>query len=233
MTDRSGRATEWFSEIGVNFDTTYYGRCAGEARLALWSDFIERYSSPTGRAVDLGCGTGVLTFLLARANREALGIDGSDEMVAVCERKRQARQIDNVAFCRGDLDSLSSADIGNSTLIISSSVIEYVYDAGFVLDQIVGALAKGGTLLLSVPNEASLRRRLEPLAYRLTGRPAYMEFSRHKFLRREIVRALENRGLTVLETRYFSASWASRVARPLGLESLSESMILLAARKNS
>ncbi|HEU4340352.1 MAG TPA: metalloregulator ArsR/SmtB family transcription factor [Candidatus Binatia bacterium] len=51
---------------------------------------------------DVGCGTGTLTFELARFARKVVGVDLSQEMLRRARDGAQARQLRNVEFRRGD-----------------------------------------------------------------------------------------------------------------------------------
>jgi SAM-dependent methyltransferase len=51
---------------------------------------------------DIGCGTGTLTFELARFARKVVGVDLSQEMLRRARDGAQARQLRNVEFRRGD-----------------------------------------------------------------------------------------------------------------------------------
>jgi demethylmenaquinone methyltransferase/2-methoxy-6-polyprenyl-1,4-benzoquinol methylase len=66
---------------------------------------------PGDRALDLCCGTGDITFALARAGASAQGLDFSEPMLAVA-RKRQARSqnLRSIPFLQGDAQQLPFPD---------------------------------------------------------------------------------------------------------------------------
>ena len=49
---------------------------------------LDRYGIPKGLVLDLGCGTGTLTELLAKAGYDMIGIDNSEDMLNVALKKR-------------------------------------------------------------------------------------------------------------------------------------------------
>ena len=49
---------------------------------------LDRYRIPKGLVLDLGCGTGTLTELLAKAGYDMIGIDNSEDMLNVALKKR-------------------------------------------------------------------------------------------------------------------------------------------------
>lgn len=56
-----------------------------------WADFLEklfaREKRPVGTVLDLACGTGTMSFLLAERGYEMIGVDFSPEMLAVAAEK--------------------------------------------------------------------------------------------------------------------------------------------------
>lgn len=61
-----------------------------------------RHSSPGGRALDLGCGTGVFTVWLAKQKLEVTGVDYFPQAIAMA-RDRAERQKVDVDLITGDL----------------------------------------------------------------------------------------------------------------------------------
>jgi hypothetical protein len=72
---------------------------AEDAYEDFWFRLYGPLSRPSDTLVDLGCGRGALVRRFARGVREAVGIEASDAMVALCERERPA----NVRFIRGSV----------------------------------------------------------------------------------------------------------------------------------
>ncbi len=73
---------------------------------------VEGGSIAPGRALDLGCGTGVNCIYLARRGWEAVGVDFS--AVAIRRARRKARRAGaNCRFYQADVTDLSFLDPGN------------------------------------------------------------------------------------------------------------------------
>ena len=57
-----------------------------------WADYIretlEKYDIRDGLVLDLGCGTGTLTELLAASGYDMIGADNSDEMLEIAMEKK-------------------------------------------------------------------------------------------------------------------------------------------------
>jgi ubiquinone/menaquinone biosynthesis C-methylase UbiE len=72
-------------------------------------DMLDRLGLRTGdRVLDLACGTGTLTLAAAAAvgtTGEVVGVDRSEGMLAVADRKRQEAGLTNVRWIAGDMAS--------------------------------------------------------------------------------------------------------------------------------
>lgn len=106
-----------------------------------------------GRVLDLGCGTGTLTRLLASPGRAAVGIDPDPEMLRVA---RQRPGAGNVDWRLGHSDS---ADPGGADLAVMSGHVAQVFrdDAAWrtALHDLHRALVPGGTLAFESRNPAA------------------------------------------------------------------------------
>jgi trans-aconitate 2-methyltransferase len=106
---------------------------------------------PGGRAVDLGCGPGELTALLAEQTGAAdvLGLDSSPAMLDAA----RAYERDGLRFALGDLASWGDpADPVD--LVAANAALHWVPDHAEVLARWTGALGPGGQLAVQVPANA-------------------------------------------------------------------------------
>jgi trans-aconitate 2-methyltransferase len=125
-----------------------------------------------GTVVDLGCGTGNLTVLLAQRwpGARVLGVDSSEEMV------RAAPSDAGVEFTVGDIrDWPAPGDpiAGGVDVLISNAALQWVPGHLALLPGLVSVLAPGGCLAFQVPgnfDEPSHTIRRE-----LAAEPAYAE----------------------------------------------------------
>ena len=104
------------------------------------------------RFVDLGCGPGNITLLLASAwpDAEVIGVDGSAPMLALaCECNRQ-RSL-NARFQERTLQSLveepATSDLAPADAIVSNSVLHHLHDPG-QLWGVMRALGQHGTAVV-------------------------------------------------------------------------------------
>lgn len=102
-----------------------------------------------GTVVDLGCGPGNLTALLARRWPDAVitGVDSSPEMIEAA-----SRDVPAVAFTVGDLrDWLAQAGPGEVDVLVSNAALQWVPGHLDLLPSLVGAVRRGGWLAFQVP----------------------------------------------------------------------------------
>ena len=110
-------------------------------------DLLARVAAETpARIVDLGCGPGNLTALLAERwpTADVLGVDSSPEMVA-----QAAATVPSLRFVEGDLRTWEPA--GPVDVLFSSATYQWVPDHLDLLPRLVGHVAPGGWLALQVP----------------------------------------------------------------------------------
>lgn len=102
---------------------------------------------PTGRVVDLGCGTGLLTEGLHRelAAAETLGVDSSDAML---ERARTL-DVEGLTFTRGDI-STWQPDMPFD-VVFSHAALQWVDDHPALFARLKAMLVPGGELAVQVP----------------------------------------------------------------------------------
>jgi 2-polyprenyl-6-hydroxyphenyl methylase/3-demethylubiquinone-9 3-methyltransferase len=121
-----------------------------------WSiDEGERRPLAGKKAVDVGCGAGLLAEPLARLGAEVTGIDAAAENVEVARRhaERQGLAID---YRTGSIDALA----GTYDLVTSLEVLEHVSEPASFIAALAGALAEDGLLIVSTPNRTARSRLL-------------------------------------------------------------------------
>ena len=128
----------------MRWDPQQYGRYADE-RGRPFLDLVGRIGAPTPkRVVDLGCGTGELTALLARQWPSATveGIDSSPDMVAA------ATPGDRLSFRVGDVVDWDPSGVD---VIVSNAALQWVPTHRSLLSAWAAALPAGGWLAFQVP----------------------------------------------------------------------------------
>lgn len=106
---RARKVNDLFARIARRYDLINDLQSFGLHRL--WKRRVIRLAAvkPGQRALDLCCGTGDIALALARQGAETIGLDFSENMLAVAERRRPRRAVD-IKFTQGDAQLLSYAD---------------------------------------------------------------------------------------------------------------------------
>lgn len=104
------------------------------------------------RALDVGCGAGLLTEPLARLGAATTGIDAAVENVAVARHHAEGQGL-AIDYRVGGIEALAGEQYD---LVTSMEVIEHVTDPAAFVAGLAAALAPGGLMVLSTPNRTPL-----------------------------------------------------------------------------
>jgi len=126
-----------------------WGTPAGQKRVTRRFNFFKKYGSlTTGKKVlEIGCGTGVFTALLAQTEAHTTAIDISPELI---ERAKLTIPHSNVSFEVQDAMATSFKDQSFDS-VIGCSVLHHL-DALVALKEFFRLLKPDGTLVFSEPN---------------------------------------------------------------------------------
>ena len=109
------------------------------------------------RTLDIGCGSGLITKVLAEASAEVVGVDVSEEAIAVS--RGVLGEAANVQLMVADVFQSKGAlgDCGGSfDLVVLSEVLEHIQDDEGALHTVWQLLGEKGWLLLTVPGDPKL-----------------------------------------------------------------------------
>jgi 2-polyprenyl-6-hydroxyphenyl methylase/3-demethylubiquinone-9 3-methyltransferase len=106
------------------------------------------------RALDLGCGAGLLTEPLARLGAAATGIDAAAENIAVARLHAEGQGL-AIDYRTGGVEAVAGEQYD---LVTSMEVIEHVVDPALFVAGLAAALAPEGLMILSTPNRTPLSR---------------------------------------------------------------------------
>jgi arsenite methyltransferase len=101
--------------------------------------------------LDLGSGAGADVLISARRvgpTGKAIGLDMTDEMLALARSNAVAAGVGNVEFVKGYIEEMPLAD-GSVDVVISNCVINLAADKGQVIREAARVLAPGGRLAVS------------------------------------------------------------------------------------
>ena len=157
----------------------------------------DRHPLEGKRALDMGCGAGLLSEPLARLGADVTGADGAAENIAVA-RAHAGESGLTIDYRTGDTSAVTGETFD---LVVSLEVIEHVTDAGTFVRGLADALAPGGLLIVSTPNRTRLSRFAmvtlgEGLGHIPRGTHAWDQFLTPP----ELTALLEKAGLRVIDT---------------------------------
>ena len=108
------------------------------------------------RALDVGCGAGLLAEPLARLGAAVTGVDAAEENIAAAMTHAAGSGL-AIAYLAGELGALG---LGAFDLVTAMEVIEHVADKAEFVAQLAAHLAPGGLMVLSTPNRTPQSRLL-------------------------------------------------------------------------
>ena len=122
----------------------------------IWIEHWHRYHFAAGfaagkRVLDIACGAGYGSALLARGAAHVTGVDIAEE--AVAHARRAYASIGNLAFRQGSCTAIPLAD-ASVDLAVSFETIEHITGQEAFLGELARVLAPEGVLLLSSPDKA-------------------------------------------------------------------------------
>jgi ubiquinone/menaquinone biosynthesis C-methylase UbiE len=117
------------------------------------------------RVLDLGCGDGALTGVLADAAGAGVGASGGSGVsgsvigvdVAEAALRRARARHPGLTFALAPVDGALPFDDGSFEVVWASEVIEHVADTARWLSEVRRVLVPGGCLLLTTPSHGRLR----------------------------------------------------------------------------
>jgi 2-polyprenyl-6-hydroxyphenyl methylase/3-demethylubiquinone-9 3-methyltransferase len=153
------------------------------------------------RALDVGCGAGLLTEPLARLGAAVTGLDAAPENVAAAQLHAEGQGL-AIDYRAGSVEDLAD---DRFDLVCSMEVIEHVSDPAAFVAGLKRAMAPGGLLLISTPNRTPLSNLALIVVGEGTGRIPRGTHDHAKFLTPEEMRTLlAEAGLETIETRGLS-----------------------------
>jgi len=91
--------------------------------------------------LELGCGTGKNTQLLAAIGEQVLAFDFSDGMI---DRARSKLRLENVTFTVADITRRWDCEDQSVDLVVCNLVLEHIHDLSFIFSESSRVLRDGG-----------------------------------------------------------------------------------------
>jgi len=107
------------------------------------------------RALDVGCGAGLLCEPLARIGADVTGLDAAPENIEAAKAHAATSGL-MIDYRASGIEDIGTGDTFD--LVTSMEVIEHVTDPAPFVHALAGALAPGGLMILSTPNRTQASR---------------------------------------------------------------------------
>jgi 2-polyprenyl-6-hydroxyphenyl methylase / 3-demethylubiquinone-9 3-methyltransferase len=191
--------------------------------------------TPADRVLELGSARGDVTFFLAASAREVVGLDASDDALALAEKGRLSRALANVRFVKGDVADLSAFEDASFDAVAAIDLVEHIDDPTLeaMLKECHRVLRKGGRLGLYTPDRAHYVERLKAHDVILKQFPQHIAVRRVAAYRRFLADAAFRLALDAYSVSPFPVvRWVETALAPLPLVgALFRYRILLSAER--
>jgi ubiquinone/menaquinone biosynthesis C-methylase UbiE len=150
------------TKIGKRFWQLYfkvYDRNQSEPYKRLLTEGADKVvGNPSGRYLDLGCGSGNSTLAIGQhlnSDGGALGIDTSLHALEIARKKGKFGGLENVSFQQGDMGKPLPFESETFDGILANNSFYLVSDPRQTLIEVMRLLKPGGVFLMTNPKEAA------------------------------------------------------------------------------
>jgi SAM-dependent methyltransferase len=135
---------------------------------------------PGTRVLDVGCGVGRWSRLLAARGAVVTGIDLSPTMIAQAQQRARAQGV--AERCRFQVQDLSRLDVGEQfDLVLGVTVLQHILDPAALraaLQAMTAHLAPGGRMVLLEAAPTGVVKRCDSTVFRARQRDTYLDLIR-------------------------------------------------------
>ena len=184
MSQDADRARSYFDKLAPEYDRAFRWQGRGalnalvnrtfrsttfEQRMRMLESLFGELGLEGKGVLDLGCGSGQVTELVASLGARVHAVDISPRMIEIARRSvERAGLADRVTFEQGDVTSLP---LSEPDVVMLIGVVEYYRDAASLIGR--AARAARGTLVVAHTNRVAYRMLLRRLLFWLDGSNLY------------------------------------------------------------
>lgn len=115
-------------------------------------DWIQQHASLSGkRAIDIGCGGGILAEAMARSGATVTGIDMAEAPLAVAKLHRHESELD-VEYLHTTAEEMAQSHAGQFDIVTCLEMLEHVPDPAQVVRSCFELVKDGGCVFFSTIN---------------------------------------------------------------------------------
>ncbi|MFD3776365.1 class I SAM-dependent methyltransferase [Streptomyces sp. NPDC058612] len=146
MTDRTASITAYWDAAAAAFDDEPDHGLRADSTRAAWTRLLHSLMPTTADVLDIGCGTGSMSLLLAEAGHRPIGVDLAPRMVEQARTKFEAAGLDG-RFLVGDAMMPPTGE-QRFDVVLSRHLLWTLPDPEAALRDWVKRLRPGGRLVL-------------------------------------------------------------------------------------
>lgn len=171
MSASSAKLGAYFADISPLWVDQYRSSPSFRSRLIRVGGLIDRHLVPFGRVLDYGSGPGIFSLVASSRATWVVAFDVSVPMLTsgVATRGKAVEIVtgagwkpnsERISLVAGGLGSIRTSN-PRFDLVLAIAVLEYVSDPPAAIRSLIDLLRPGGTLIMTVPEEHSILRRVE------------------------------------------------------------------------
>lgn len=159
MAINSKKTKKYFEEnaarwVADGYNEQGYNYPVGFHRARIVTKYLSKFDNKNLKILDLGCGRGDLTFLLAQIGYDVTGIDQSRAMLDLAEEKRSKLSESIRKRVRFNLESVNELSTDKKfDIVVAMGFIGYFNSDKYIFDIVNKLLKPGGYFLVSCRNE--------------------------------------------------------------------------------
>lgn len=184
----------YFSIFGIPLGKTL--------RADMVNDLLNGEQLEGKRVLDVGCGNGNFSFMLAKRGANVTGVEVDPQKVSYASRIARQWHFEGLRFLEGDATRIDQMNLGQFDAIFCLALLEHICDDVALLRQLHQMLCPGGIFVLEVP---SARRKTIPEVEAADGhvRPGYVFEEVPKLLASTGFRVIKQRTIDPLGLIYY------------------------------